>query len=80
LQDVPVKFLSVRLTGRSSENLSTEEWQVNLEPIATLLPFVEHIEFVNLRAYWAVEADGDARHLCPISGDKGEQAKKRWAK
>ena len=70
----------MRLTGRSSENLSTAEWQINLEPIASLLPFVEHIEFVNLRAYWAVEEVGNARRLCRISGDEGEQAKKRWAK
>jgi hypothetical protein len=70
----------VGLTGRSSENLSTGEWRINLEPIASLLPFVEHIEFVNLRAYWAVEEDGNARRLRRISGDKGEQAKKRWAK
>jgi hypothetical protein len=41
---------------------------------------VEHIEFVNTKAYWAVKEDAIARHLHGISRDEGERAKKKWSK
>ena len=41
---------------------------------------VKHIEFVNMRAYWAIQEDGGTRHLRQISTYEGESAKKKWSK